>query len=434
MSHRETSTIRERLVGDGTEITLPSRDLGRLRLIALIPLAIAVVLVIDVIVDVSRSLNSGFAFSAALVVDGVQLIAAIIFLRMASYALKTKTRFHINSTGITVHDHFGPKKLRRTHAGPFSDIEILRADDDTSPEVPAFLQRLLHNVAGLTLIKAGTDGRRDADRFITAVAFPPDVVEALAPILVQNLQRADLARDALLDDDYQPRSASIFEDTDAARRSTDHDELADAEGDVRNPPSLPDDSTITVACTAGELAIVVPARGYGAGKRGEMAFAFIWCALVLVFDIVLVCVVASNVMQRGVSLTGAGSVAIPAAVLGLFTIVGVFFARSAIHQAHARTMLDIVGGALVIAEQSPMRKRLITIDGTNIASIRVGPSGIEINDEPLLDLQISMHAAQSVGTRSRRKKLHLLRERSDEELRWLATTLQHALQLDDSTD
>ena len=59
-----------------------------------------------------------------------------------------------------------------------------------------------------------------------------------------------------------------------------------------------------------------------------------------------------------------------------------------------------------------------------IAKLFAGPSGMEVNEAPVLELQI-------VGSDS--KKFGLLAGRSDDELKWMAAELRAALSLETPT-
>jgi hypothetical protein len=60
----------------------------------------------------------------------------------------------------------------------------------------------------------------------------------------------------------------------------------------------------------------------------------------------------------------------------------------------------------------------------DIADIRAGPSGREVNDRPVLELQVHPRKGKKVG---------LLAGRNEEELRWMAAQLRRALELSTAT-
>jgi hypothetical protein len=56
-----------------------------------------------------------------------------------------------------------------------------------------------------------------------------------------------------------------------------------------------------------------------------------------------------------------------------------------------------------------------------LAAICIGPSGMAVNDRPVMELQFHLHAPK--------KRVGCLSQLTDEELRWLAYELRRRLQL-----
>jgi len=117
-------------------------------------------------------------------------------------------------------------------------------------------------------------------------------------------------------------------------------------------------------------------------------------------------------------------------VLTLSGSVGVWLLVSSISMGKRFTILDVVGDSLLISSTSPFRSRQHTFLAADLHSIKAGPSGTEINDVPVLELQIRHYpASPETGRSEHAAKLGLLLSRSDEELEWLAALLADRLRL-----
>jgi uncharacterized membrane protein len=202
------------------------------------------------------------------------------------------------------------------------------------------------------------------------------------------------------DDDDSPREPAVT----VTESSWDDNLDARSEGAL-NPADLPPqpaDSRATVEHHADGLTIDYPPAGLWKGSKGLFFFAILWNAFLVVF-------------------TGLGLVnrAWPMVLFSLlFWAVGIVLLLASIRMGKRRTVIDVVPGGLTVTRKSPFGLKSWQWLAEDLQSITVGPSGVESNDEPLMQLNIQPRTGKQVG---------ILIELDDNELRWLGAQLRHAL-------
>jgi hypothetical protein len=84
-----------------------------------------------------------------------------------------------------------------------------------------------------------------------------------------------------------------------------------------------------------------------------------------------------------------------------------------------RVQFTVAGALLMVKSTSPIRVRDYRLHSSEIAAIRVGPSGMEVNNAPVMEIQIVPRGAG--------KKIGLLASRSNDELEWIAAMLRKTM-------
>lgn len=156
------------------------------------------------------------------------------------------------------------------------------------------------------------------------------------------------------------------------------------------------------------LTIEVPPAGI-AGTLGLFLFAIIWDA----FSLLLLLIVLGNNKQEG----GAGVLFL---VLGIFWLVGIGLLLASIHMARRRAAIAATGGTLMVIQTGLFGSKQRTWEPGDLEAIRVGPSGMTVNDKPVLELQFFDGGAAKFG---------MLTGRNDDELEWLAEELRAVMQV-----
>jgi len=170
----------------------------------------------------------------------------------------------------------------------------------------------------------------------------------------------------------------------------------------------PAGSTVIVTKHAAGITVTVPPRGVWRGGGCFLLFSMMW------FGCALVCALAGFGL---IPLQGQGKGDAWAA-FGICLLPGLGVLLFALSLGSRSAVVAVEGSTLRIRVAGLFRTRERCWICDDIADIRTGPSGAEINDEPVLELQI--HPRQG-------NKFGLLAWRDSEELEWLAGVLRQML-------
>jgi hypothetical protein len=154
---------------------------------------------------------------------------------------------------------------------------------------------------------------------------------------------------------------------------------------------------------------IVPPAGLWRGSGGLFGFSLLWNGSLLVFTVAVAGVILSgNPPQDGPVW------AFPLAA-GLFWTIGIGTLLGSIQMGRRHAALAVAGGTLMVMQTGIFGKKQGEWPLSEVASIRVGPTGIRVNGVPVLELQIHDRGG---------KKLTLLAGRKADELEWLAEELR----------
>lgn len=216
--------------------------------------------------------------------------------------------------------------------------------------------------------------------------------------------RADLTAaptDATVDDEIEMDYAAHF----GAGNSL---ELND--GGAHSPP--PNTQIVFDRLENGEFTITVPPAGVWKGSQGLFFFSLLWCGFMMLFTSIMV----------GSQVNGKDQERLPILAflfVGLFWAVGIGMLLSALNMGRRRAAIALVGGRLMTITSGLFGSKKRDWAVEEIVQVRVGPSGLEVNDRPVLELQIIGPEGKEVG---------MLSERDEDELKWLAWEIRQSLQ------
>jgi hypothetical protein len=159
------------------------------------------------------------------------------------------------------------------------------------------------------------------------------------------------------------------------------------------------------------IAFTIPPAGIWKGSRGLFLFSLIWCSITLA-----VSVVGGGVWQPNGNLPLAGVLLFAA----IFWTIGIVTLCVSINMGRRQAVLAVVGDSLQFLQVGPFGRRRHEWSREQITDVTVGPSGVEINDVPILELQVRTVAGKKHG---------LLSQRDPAELEWIATVVRHELRL-----
>jgi hypothetical protein len=198
--------------------------------------------------------------------------------------------------------------------------------------------------------------------------------------------------------------------------SQDESERDGDEGEVsRNNP--PPGSSLAVDRFPDGLTIQVPPAGLWRGSQGLFVIALLWNGIIAVITFVLM-----GVLLGGADKNADKLVWVFPLFLSIFWAVGIGLLLGALNMGRRKAAIAVTGGTLMVIQTGLFGSKQRDWPPGDVEAVRAGPSGMTVNDKPVLELQIFDGGAHKFG---------LLAGRTDEELEWLARELRAALQVPD---
>ncbi len=233
---------------------------------------------------------------------------------------------------------------------------------------------------------------------IFAIGYPRTLLLVLADLLADRLDRQGVH--TILD-----RDASSV----AVRDGVEPSPISGAD----EIPVQPPDSQVVLTHSNEGLTLTVPPMGIGKSGYGLFSFSIIWLGFMTVFTSMWV-FGAGNKVEWFVYLFIAG-----------FWAIGFVILVAAVNMGKRHAIIDVVGDTILITRKNLFGVKQHDWRRGEIESIRCGSSGMEVNNRPVIELQV--HPKQG-------KKVGLFSGRDKKELRWIAGVLTEALSLDGVTD
>ena len=359
---------------------LPTRNIGPLRFLGLVPMVFAVFFAWMPAGQMLRTIREllagdGSAFEWGIVVFlSVFVIAAMMPFGFGLFILAGRTRVTVLKDRIVTTEIAGPVRWSRK----FRFDQIDRFEIGGAESSPESTPGPFRTMCGLTVYL------KNDRKTPIAAGYPRDWLQLLAGEITRLMQRHGAAvavqeTHPIETDDLQP---------------------------VRTEARLekPVGSKIELSSTGWGSELKVPAGGLFKGSYGLVVFGTVWC--------IFVGVIGSAVFGKGGQSGGLG-------VLTLFFGIGALMLLLGIHLGTRRWTLKADHSQLHVTLKSALRSREWKWAANEIEDVRVGDSGTKVNERTLEQLQI--HA------RNGRGKTGLLTGRTHEELAWIATTLRGIL-------
>jgi len=160
------------------------------------------------------------------------------------------------------------------------------------------------------------------------------------------------------------------------------------------------------------LTITIPPAGLRRGGGFLFFFGLAWCGFMAFLTLIFI----------GMLLTGKAQGDGDASyfIAPLFWLVGGLMLFAGIRRARSYAVLAVVGDSLMVMYQGVFGKKQGEWTRDQLANICPGPSGVEVNDEPVMELHIEPKEGKRFG---------LLYGRDLAELEWIATVLRQALRV-----
>ena len=274
----------------------------------------------------------------------------------------------------------GPGKDGESITGPLSNLAAIRVEGDTP--------------------KAG---------MLMAVAYPRESLRWLADDLARRCQVESQVLTGL-----EPRKViEVIEKNDLLGKVIEVIEKNDLLGDAVVPDRVeqPVESDAVITEQADGMTVTIPAPGLR-GQKGLFVFGCIWTAFVLMIAIPLV----TQTIQRPRNNDWIGV----AVTVGIFLPVGIALVVGGLNVAYRSTVLTISADRLQIVETGLFGTKEHGWRRREIADVRMDVYMTDDDSKPSHELQIHTNDGKHHG---------FLRQRSDDELAWLATRLRQTLAL-----
>jgi hypothetical protein len=184
---------------------------------------------------------------------------------------------------------------------------------------------------------------------------------------------------------------------------------ADLDGGPEPAVIRPAGSDIVIEEQSSGTTLIVPPAGLIKGSKGLFLMSVIWllfCGGIFGF-----------VLKESFSGSKGGETGMVVLMALVFVGAGVVMLLCAINMGRRRVLLVASKELLAYRRMGPFGTREQKMHTGDLAAIRVGPSGMTINDKPVMELQIHTQSGRKRG---------LLSQRKLEELEWIAFELRQA--------
>ncbi len=180
----------------------------------------------------------------------------------------------------------------------------------------------------------------------------------------------------------------------------------------------PASSDATVMRGENQLTITLPPRGFKGANRAMLGFSIMWNSFMALFTGGFVFSINQG------SATHAASSLFVWVLIAVFWAIGVSTALYAFSLARRVAIIDVMSDTLMINRAGLFKTDTKQWRTAEITDIHFAPSGMEVNDRPVYNLQVHTHDLDG------KTRMHgFFTSRNDDELRWIASELRAAIGL-----
>ncbi len=331
---------------------------------------------------------------------------------------RTRSEIELNSKALISRERFGWFSLKsRWKINSIERFELTRQasmrDAADAEKVNQWLEsRLPAHWYALRVISS-----ESAKTFsVIAIAYPRDLVIDAARNISEELERVSDQRP--IDGAYFSKDDSLFLGESNVDQKISTKTLFDPSSleEQVDTPERPSKTSVTIHRSLdGPLVFQIPATGLTGTARWLFGFSCFWNLFMIVFTGIWI---SANAQQPMAVLELTGLIAF----LLVFWIVGISMLVYAICLSRRSTMIGIEQPLCFYETKGLFKTQWREFETEHIQDVRVGPSGMTINEVPVNELQIVVNkpAASTFG---------LLSNLTDEELRWIAYELRNELSL-----
>jgi len=380
---------------DGVRYRLPPRELGGLRWLGLAPILFGVGVAATAVSFVLAW--SGGPFDQGGDFDWFSLIflaftlpflyAALKLSKIGLYVIAGHSEIELRAGELCAIERVGPLKWVRKR--PLESVSRFKVVG--GPGTKHADSRLAAKLTGLAGIVAECDS---AKQMALAVLYPE---EWLVPLANDLAERWDL----IVPDRLTGARRPAVEVTEGVLSSSRERERVDERDSLAQPAA----SAVQVDEHTDGVTLSVPPAGTFKGSKGLVWFGLAFTAFPV--GIFVPAFVLADDAPWAIAL-----------FLLAFSSIGVAILLAAINMGRRRAVLAVVGDRLMVMQAGLFGAKRREWARADVKSIGVGPSGLSINDRPVLELQVHPNEGS---------KFALLAGRDAAELRWMATVMRRAL-------
>lgn len=398
----------------GKRFLLPNRDLGNAAPIGWIIVAIGVFVCAFMafwmwtpIVAGIELLQKGLMFGYLVIAFGaiglVGLFIALGTIACGWSIVKNRSRcsVEIRNDNIYSIEHFGWLKWRRKcRIKNIDRLQLVQAleskhDQEELERSPLWLLGTLYGISAIS----------GESSFLIAPGYKREISCELGKILSEEISAELMIKREIVDQRLDPFDKNFVDS--AAIKTVEFDDVTQLEMEV--DPILPADSKIATVNQNGTKAFSIPPNGV----KGLPAVLFLMAAF---------CVMITTCIAFGTLAESEGwEFWLSLLFILIFEAVGIGIFILGLFYATASVMIGIADDQLFIERKSILGTKWIDLPKQLLQSVRLGPSGTTINDEPVNELQFHTFEGQKHG---------MLGQLDDEEIKWLAFQLNNLLNID----
>jgi hypothetical protein len=372
-------TMRE-LHGGGVRYELPRRAIGLLRFIGLAPLGFGAFFSLFAVGWMAAAAHGGGLFSWLFALWGLPFFfAGCAPMAIGLFILIGRCEVELRAGTLRVTERAGLVRWsRRLPAGNVRRLSVRLSN-------PATTAAFFGDLSAL-----------DADcgkpkPFLIAIGYPREWLQALGDDLARRCSLATLGQV------FAPRKLAVETVVMAASQPA---ALAQEE-DLNQPAG----SSTTLEPQGDGFTLHVPPAGTWRSQKFLLIFSAVWCAFCAMFTTLMIGSWDKDALP-----------ALP--IVALFWAVGGGMMFVAVRSGRCSATIQATNNRLRIAYIGVFRARAQEWPANDLTAICAGPSGVEVNHRPVIELQIFPRTG---------KKFGLLAGRDVAELQWIAAVLRQAL-------
>lgn len=388
---------REARLHDGVRFALPKRQLGRIRLLGLAAVICGLLGLTFLGGWMALWISAGWKvvqqgqwFGWGICAVGLCALAALRkCLALCQFGLATATNgtsseIEIRDETMQLYERFLSMRWNRKLQIPVSEIRTLHVGPARLPTSKAD-DVAIESWLGTFDCAIVADVAGQEAPVLIAPCYPPTLLEKLADRLATVLPVAAVVHRA---------------ETVSADGSSSDDLPALVTRIVKRPAA----SDIQVESRPEGTTYRVPAAGLLKGSKGLFLFAVVWNVFISVFFLGFAAALIKE--PKMPHLLGV-LFAVP------FVAVGVGTMLASINMGRRKTAIVTAGSEVLVVSEGIFGKKTRRWHADQLSSVHVGPSGMSVNDVPVMELQFG--AGQG--------KFGVLSERNNDELQWLAVQI-----------